>query len=241
MLRRKQLALSTPEWKSIPWQSIPKNLKDVLVDVLVDMPGLIQEFDEMQLCTEPSNQAERRVKLIDKCWEHDRQLLNWSSLVFREVNPGTQPCTDPLSVDLVTRIAQVHGMSLFWTTSLILYSIFHMAAGPEEDLPDRMNPMSHALQLADAISILLQPTAGLYGQQSAALPLEVALQYTALLGLRSPSAGHGSVLSMLRALKDNLGTGLGLMIKGKGREQIATGEASKAREYPARREPGNSR
>ncbi|KAK3906041.1 Sterigmatocystin biosynthesis regulatory protein [Staphylotrichum tortipilum] len=220
VLARKQLVLSTPEWKSIPWQAIPKNLKDVLVDVLVDMPGLVQAFDEMQLCAESNKQASLRLSLVKKCWEYDRQLLTWSSLVFREVNTGPQPCSEPLSVDLITRIAQVHGMSLFWTTSLILYSILWTTAGPEEDLPQRTNPIHHAHQLADAISILLQPTAGLYGQQSAALPLEVALQYTTAFSLRIPSAEHEPLLNILRMLKDELGSGLGRMIKANSQDDV---------------------
>jgi len=229
-LRRKQLALSTPEWKSIPWEVIPKNLKDVLVDVLVDMPGLVQAFDEMQLCSDSAQQTTLRSSVVQKCWEHDRQLLTWSNLVFQGLKPGTQPCTDPLSVDLVTRIAQVHGMSLFWTTSLILYSILRMAAGPEEDLPGRTDPMHHAHQLVDAISILLQPTAGLYGQQSAALPLEVALQYTTAWSLKSPSAEQESVLETLRRLKDELGTGLGRTMNAAIGPEATRGGTPRAKE-----------
>jgi hypothetical protein len=222
--------LSTPEWKSIPWQTIPKNLKDVLVDVLVDMPRLVQAFDEMKRCTEPSKQATLRENVVQKCWEHDQQLLAWSNLVFQEVNAGPQPCADPLSVDLVTRIAQVHGMSLFWTTSLILYSILQMATDSEEDLPSRMDPMHHAGQLVHAISILLQPIAGLYGQQSAALPLEVAIQYTAALISRSPSAENQSVLNTLRGLKVDLANGLERMLKENAGDEALAGGLTRARE-----------
>ncbi|KAK4031328.1 Sterigmatocystin biosynthesis regulatory protein [Parachaetomium inaequale] len=210
VLRRKQSVLSTPEWKSIPWQEIPKNLKDILVDILVDMPGLVEAFDDMKHCTEPSRQAALRLELVQKCWEQDRQLLTWSGLLFQGVNPGKQPCTEPRSEDFVTHVAQVHGMSLFWTTSLVLYSILRMASGPQADLPERADPMHHARHLIHAITILLQPKAGLYGQQSAALPLEVALQYTRALS--SSSRENEALLNTLKALKDDLGNGLTRMI-----------------------------
>jgi hypothetical protein len=213
VLRRKQLVLSTPEWKSIPWQEIPRNLKDILVDILVDMPGLVEAFDNMRLCTEPSRQAALRLELVQKCWEHDRQLLTWSGLLCQVVNGNTskQPCTTPRSEDLVTHVAQVHGMSLFWTTSFVLYSILWTASGLQADLPERTNPMHHVRHLIEAITILLQPTAGLYGQQSAALLLEVALQYTVAIG-PSSSRENEALLETLKALKEDLGNGLTRMI-----------------------------
>ena len=217
MLRRKQLVLSTPEWKSIPWQEIPKDLKDILVDILVDMPGLVEAFDNMRLCTERSRQAALRLELIQKCWEHDRQLLAWSGLLCQVVNgnTGKKPCTKPRSEaeDLVTHVAQVHGMSLFWTTSLVLYSILWVASEPSEaDLPERTNPMHHVRHLVEAITILLQPTAGLYGQQSAALPLEVALQYYTMATGSSSPRENKALLETLKALKEDLGNGLTRMI-----------------------------
>ncbi len=209
VLQRKHLELSTPEWKSIPWQEIPKNLKDVLVDVLVDMPGLVEAFDKMQLCTEPHRQEELRRELIQSCWEHDRQLLTWSGLLFKQANPANPPCKRPCkpqSDDIVTHVAQVHGMSLFWATSLVLYSILWTASGTETSLPERTNPIQHLRDLVGAIAILLQPASGLYGQQNAALLLEVALQYA--VGLGSSLGENADLLDSLKRLKTDLGKGL---------------------------------
>ncbi len=208
--------LSTPEWKSIPWQNIAKDLKDVLVDVLVDMPGLVEAFDDMRLCPEPSRQAALRLKLVQKCWEHDRQLLAWFGLLSRGVNQGNdhgvtgkQPCLASRSEeDIVTHVAQVHGMCLFWTTSLVLYSILRAASGPQAALPHRTDPAHHARHLVEAISILPDPASGLYGPQSAALPLEVALQY--IIAMSSSSCERETLLRTLKTLKDDLGNGLTL-------------------------------
>ncbi|KAM7210273.1 hypothetical protein V8F06_014352 [Rhypophila decipiens] len=271
ILQRKKLVLSDPSWKTVPWKVTPKNLKDVLVDVLVDMPGLVEEFDAMiqslrDLESHITSSAQQDAAVISaatlrdgflqKCWEGDRQLLDWSQRVFqlpkqpphtasgytnlhsqnrqrcdslrqeeRPLKLGCQPppgdCTTKTSKDgldnhgqdLVIQIAQVHGMSLYWTTALVLYTMMQAASNlclsfeprpikipvdssptrlaPGQEVPffvDRLNPLSHANKLVDALSILLQPSARLYGQRSAALPLEVALQYVEII----PSIGAGS-------------------------------------------------
>lgn len=208
------MALSTPEWKSVPWQKIPKDLKDILVDILVDMPKLAQDFDEMRLSTEASRQATLRSNLLELCWKHDRRLSAWSGLI-RQVadsskgpdipqgpNPANRHCTEPRPKDTVTFIARVHGMCLCWTISLILYSILRTVSGPQADLPEHTNPLVHARSLAEGIRALLQPEAGLYGRQSAALPLQIALQYTAAM---SPlSAEVKALLETLNQLKISL-------------------------------------
>jgi hypothetical protein len=155
------------------------------------MPGLVEQFDTMQACSDPSSQAAMRLDLLQKCWEHDRQLERWFSVIsqlghLRHNNPLSECCSD----NLVVRITQVHGMSLFYTMGLVLYSILRMAAGPQANLQKRVDPLHHATRLAEAIRILLQPSAGLYRQQSAALPLEVALKYSAALGSFSSRGGR---------------------------------------------------
>ncbi|KAK3300095.1 uncharacterized protein B0H64DRAFT_7105 [Chaetomium fimeti] len=205
ILQRKRLVLGAPEWKSVPWQRIPKDFKDILVDVLVDMPGLVEDLDSMGLCADASRRAALQVEVEQKCWEHDRQLLVWLRMLSQMAVPSKQPCREPRAEDLVVHIAQVHGMSLFWTTSLVLYSILRLVSGAGEGLPARTDPMHYARNLATSLGILLQPNAGLYGQQSAALPLEIALQYTR--GISTPSPESGALLETLQRLKDNLVNG----------------------------------
>ncbi|KAM7186037.1 Sterigmatocystin biosynthesis regulatory protein [Rhypophila sp. PSN 637] len=251
ILQRKRLVLGDPAWKTVPWQLSPKNLKDVLVDVLVDMPGLVEDFDhmmrhfhqlEMSSASLFTRQSAAMItattlceELLQKCWEYDRHLLDWSHLVLQlprqppsvtsdstnverekkegrksgcqppprtDINKTSQDSPDIDQQALVIQIAQVHGMSLYWTTSLVLYTILQAALNLHASfelwpaqipvnmgsavcplgqgmslLHDRLNPLSHAKHLVGALSILLQPSAGLYAQRSAALPLEVALEY----------------------------------------------------------------
>lgn len=235
MLRRERLVLSTPEWKSIPWQAIPKDYKDILVDALVDIPGLVEDFDNMQLCDEEGRQEHLRLELVRKCWAVDRQLQTWLGLLRRlGAKPGEQSCLDPSGKDLVTYVAQVQGMSWYWTASVVLYTILRLAssfpttitcaraissasssaaasvtgtvAAAADQWPAHADPAEHARNLVAAVAILLQPSARLYGQHHAVLPLEIALQYAT--AMRPVSPDGEALLGTIMALKRRLQTKL---------------------------------
>lgn len=193
--------LGAPEWKSIPWQNIPKDFKDILADVLVDMPQLVEDFDSMRLCDDASKRTVLQAELEKKCWEHDQQLQAWVGMLSRLIDASKQTSGEPRAEDLVIHIAQVHGMGLYWTTSLVLYTILRSISGPQADLPARTDPMHHARNLTTALGILLQPNAGLYGQQSAPLLLEIALEYTVARSTASPESEE--LFETLKQLKDD--------------------------------------
>ncbi|KAH8897508.1 hypothetical protein GQ53DRAFT_888049 [Thozetella sp. PMI_491] len=205
LLSRKRLVLSNPEWKSVPWQEIPKDLKDVLVDVLVEMPGLLEDLDNTKSCAEPGKQAILQQRLIQRCWEHDRQLLHWFGLVCGGENPSKHPFPESTTRDAVTYVAVVHGMSLFWTTCIILYDTLSLASEPNIDLPEHADPGAYIGKLADALSILLKPGSGLYGRQSAVLLIEYAIQY--ITTSTSLSRKNKELLGVFRDLKDGLANG----------------------------------
>ncbi|KAL2174082.1 uncharacterized protein P884DRAFT_250583 [Thermothelomyces heterothallicus CBS 202.75] len=206
VLRRERLVLSTPEWKTIPWRAIPKDYKDILVDALVDIPGLVEDFDKMRLCAEEPRRSHLRLDLVRKCRILDRQLQTWVGLLTRlGAKVGEHSCLDPTGKDLVTHVAQVHGMSLYWAASLVLYTILRLVSGPRARLPEHADPPEHARNLVAAVAILLEPGSRLYGRQNAALPLEIAWQYAD--ALRPVSRDGEALLGTIRALRRRLHTG----------------------------------
>ena len=195
------------------------------MDVLVDVPSLVEEFDAMRFCSDLTKREILRSKLVESCWYFDGKLMHWMDLVLQipKPTPETSGSAGPTSLsdqDHVTHIAQVHGMCFFWTTSLVLYTVMRMSCEPEtlRHLPDRTDPLHHARFLADALGILLESRAGLYGQQSAALPLEIALEYTGMAvnaGVSSNENGEG-LLGIFRRLKEVLSEGFKAAIDNEG-------------------------
>lgn len=86
MRTRKKTVLSDQEWKTTPWNYYGKTPKDKLIDVLVEMPTLLEEFDVLQLCDDPDKQGFFRRRLIDSCWLCDTQLTEWSSALSLKQN-----------------------------------------------------------------------------------------------------------------------------------------------------------
>ena len=150
------------------------------MSIFVDtVPGLVDDFDSMALCGElEGGRPASCCNLERNCWVLDRQLEAWLDLV-RQRGQGARSLS---TTHLVTRIGQVHGMALYWNTALVLYSILWMVSNTDGPLPEQTNPMSHARRLVGTtIAVLVQPDAGLYGKQSAALPVEVARQWMAVM------------------------------------------------------------
>ncbi|KAH6616013.1 hypothetical protein B0J18DRAFT_294321 [Chaetomium sp. MPI-SDFR-AT-0129] len=232
ILQRKRFVLGNPEWKSAPWQQIPKDLKDVLVDVLVDMPDLVVLYDTMVHCQDnPSHKEHLRAELHARCWESDRHLEAWFAAVLAIARPEggeahscpveaggkaeqqelsqveTQPPEaapqqetgddkqNPGQDHLITYVAQVHGMIIYWTTALVLYTILRNSLPRHEPLaalPPRTNPLPHATHLVRSLTELLKPSAGLYGRQNVVLPLEITWRFVRdwrVTGLDAVNAG----------------------------------------------------
>ncbi|KAK3373063.1 hypothetical protein B0T24DRAFT_529285 [Lasiosphaeria ovina] len=176
---RKKSPLSTDEWKTKPWSETPRNLKDILVDVLIHMPGLLEEFDRMRLGQDENKKTRRRQRLLTRCNIYQRDLQEWKSIVC---------AAGEMDVSCLGRaeatqenVAIVQGLALYWTTCILLYTTQRLASGPEALLPAHTDPGIYIRKILDTVPLLLSPKAGLYGQHAAILPLAVAVQYTLAL------------------------------------------------------------
>lgn len=169
------------------------------------MPGLVEDFDVFQACTNAAEREDLRLALIKRCWALDEQLRAWFGIICKLITPKDPP--PEFVADLVLRIAQMHGMMAFWTISTVLFTILHIASGSEAHLlPARTDPTFFANKLAStALPILMQPKAGLYGHQSAVLPLEILFRFVTDLD-RARSQRSEELFGVLGKLKDSLET-----------------------------------
>ncbi|KAF4943718.1 hypothetical protein FGADI_13217 [Fusarium gaditjirri] len=122
---RKRSAFNTPEWKSIPWSTLPKTPKDELVDILLEIPGLLQDLEQESADT--TQQESLHKQLRERCRICDEDLRNWStssgeaSVSFAEgliSIPATQDSS--LSPE---DFAMAHLGMIYWATCSLLYQI----------------------------------------------------------------------------------------------------------------------
>ncbi|KAK1982064.1 hypothetical protein LZ30DRAFT_718345 [Colletotrichum cereale] len=176
--RRQRCPLSHPVWKTVPWQDIPKTPKDVLIDIFVDVPGLLGDFDRMRNCKDELEKDLRRIRLVKECWRIDGELTWW----LENLSPNKEleelmarGLDNPSACDVA--VASI--MALCWTVALLSYGTLRLAIGKKAglELPGRTDPLIYCTKIANIVDVFFHPSAGTFGIQSAPLPIGMALVY----------------------------------------------------------------
>ncbi len=175
---RKKSILGSPAWKHIPWSLEPKSAADHLIDILVDIPAVLERLDELQVETNPEKKRRGQEALLQACWKYDRDLLAW----FASFGSGTVASdvdyelnADPSLQD----IANAHTMNLYWTTCLILYNVMRRAADSQTELPVRVDPWICCRHIARSLPIFLRKSSGWWGLLIVLFPVGMALRFLA--------------------------------------------------------------
>ncbi|KAM7185206.1 hypothetical protein V8F33_012549 [Rhypophila sp. PSN 637] len=186
MVKRQRCPLSTPAWKTVPFTHTRKTYKDALLDVFVDIPGLLEDLDDLRLTQDPSSasQHDKRVGILKECWRLDRELLRWFDKYgprrqIQELRERRFRNQDPSLSDAAT----AHIMGIYWAVCILVYSTLqsvlalHNGGIDEAALPERMELKQYCRHIADIAEVLLHPSTGVFGLHSTALPVGVALRY----------------------------------------------------------------
>ncbi|GKT65480.1 C6 zinc finger domain protein [Colletotrichum tofieldiae] len=220
--RRRRCPLSHPVWKTVPWQNVAKTPKDVLVDIFVDVPGLLEDLDHLRSCKDDFEKESRRLRLIKECWRIDEELNWWLDNLSprKELEElMARGLDNPSACDVV--VASI--MSLCWTISLLSYSTLRLAIGEKTglELPKRTDPLIYCAKIASIVDIFFHPSAGTFGIQSAPLPIGMALVY-----LNSSEEGFNSetkwkLVSFFGRTANN-GIGIGKFLLSTQRDGLAS-------------------
>ncbi|UKZ82882.1 hypothetical protein TrVFT333_010682 [Trichoderma virens FT-333] len=174
--RRKKSILSSPAWKHIPWSLVPKSATDSLVDILVDIPIVLEKWDDLQGETNPGEKQKLQEALLQTCWKYDRDLLAW----FTSFGPVKVAEDFDYNAQISTKdIARAHTLNLYWTTCLILYNVMCRAAVSQTELPARIDPLICCRHIARSLPIFLKKSSGWWGLSVALFPMGMALRFLA--------------------------------------------------------------
>ncbi|KAF4541032.1 C6 zinc finger domain containing protein [Lasiodiplodia theobromae] len=171
---RKKSVFSEPQWKEIPWQVIPKTPKDALLDIMVDLPTLMEKLDNfVEGEHEEGVTKVLREALMQECWDADRRLLEWVRTMKFFVD-----------VDKVAHVEQVGNFAVaqliyfYWAACIMLFSILqsaNMTSAQPDALPPRTDPRVYARKIAHSASYFFEPDAGLFGAHVASFSIGMAL------------------------------------------------------------------
>ncbi|KAK7217299.1 hypothetical protein V2G26_005302 [Clonostachys chloroleuca] len=118
--QRKASPFSTFEWKTVPWEVEPKTVKDLMVDFMTDIPGLLEDLDYLR-----SNYSEAlRQELLDKCTRIEAEIAEWEDIIGPPLQMYDYDFADG-AVSLPTTdkgFAILHLSQFYWSACLLLYS-----------------------------------------------------------------------------------------------------------------------
>jgi hypothetical protein len=119
---RKNCFLSDPAWKELPFSEIKKSPKDLLLDILVDVPTLFEAIDIISHCEDPVQRANCLERLYLEYVSLEKRLDQWhkmfSSVLIRlERNIFVQDVVVPQI------LAAGHISTLYWATCIIVYGM----------------------------------------------------------------------------------------------------------------------
>ncbi|OLN94292.1 hypothetical protein CCHL11_02814 [Colletotrichum chlorophyti] len=182
-MSRKRTFLSDLQWKTIPWSETPKSAKDVLIDILVDVPVLLEQADLLQRAHQPALKMCRR--FMETYRRLDRELRWW----LENLSPESR-WLDDLTVRSFKHptgddIALAHVMTLFWTTCILVYSSLNMVlyTSPASFASETFQPIDctdlrqYCTRIADTVEVFFQSEAGLVGMHAAPFPTGTAIKY----------------------------------------------------------------
>lgn len=191
------MPLSSTAWKTIPWTLEKKSSKDKLLDIMTDIPGLLEDLDLVRACTTPSLADEMRRRLFNNCQNLDRTLSCWTHEVGDTIKTFDYTATGiPLRrPNTSEEIALLHLSNLYWMLCVLLYSITNYAQMPtapgghpqgnmsERPTPPRTSPAPleaatiNAYKIARSVHFLFEAQSGVFGAHAAFFPLGVALRF----------------------------------------------------------------
>lgn len=195
---RKKSILSNIEWKTIPWTQHKKTAKDKLVDILLDIPALLENFDIMQSVIDPAEKQIMHHGLVIHAWSLDAQLTEWHNK-FPIDFPHSTP-SNSNSIDLAD-LAAAHVATLYWSICIRLHTIFHdlvfLTHSTGTDLPERMDLKYYCHRIVTTLPIFFHPAVGTYRQHLAPFPIACVWRVIFRLGADEMAAEKKLLMSCL--------------------------------------------
>jgi hypothetical protein len=134
---RKATFLSRPEWVNGPWETRKKSAVDTAMDILVKLPGVLEEWDLLS-SRKSTDKLLLKVRVLTKhCLDIDHELRTWHNNFVSLLSPDdaevllqgiSSPAQQAGIPDVLARIGlhQLHAMMLYWTACTILHAIIDL-------------------------------------------------------------------------------------------------------------------
>lgn len=175
---RKASILNSAEWLAIPWGKHPKTLYDSLIDILVPIPEVLEDIDNLDPSTTDENDEYARASIAIKCRKLETQLQSWATTHDQNLtSPDTEKPTEMIFRDISTATLTI----LFWTASIYIYGTLAVvsprktSASSQASLLTSTDALLYARRIARVVPYFLNMSRGIWGSITIAFPMGTAL------------------------------------------------------------------
>lgn len=210
--RREGTFISSKEWCTIPWELHDKPPWHRVMDIMAQVPELLENFDKLQAITSYEEWQVWKIELLEYCWILHRVLQTWyedlpSSFGLeasaelwssKESSQTHSPFT--IEIDFED---QIHGQALilYWATCVLVYSTMQriyqspnctaafevkpVLSSGDSHLSLQTDPYYYAARIVQSTPYFLQSSVGLLMRKIFSFPLATAYAYFASFPNRS--------------------------------------------------------
>ncbi|KAJ5152792.1 uncharacterized protein N7482_009270 [Penicillium canariense] len=156
-----------------PWEHHAKTPKDLLVDIMLDLPSLYQGIDEMK--DRDRSITGLREELQQLASKTTGRLLQWGSEFATAV---VSPRSDwQVPSNLTTdNIASAHLMTLYWASLMIAQNVYHIVFDEESDVVG-IDLNDCCRNIIRCIPLFLHQSTGIFRQHLMPFPAMTAIRH----------------------------------------------------------------
>lgn len=203
----KPCPFNAQEWKTVPYEDIPKSPKDIIADITLELPELYSDLNIAKACPKDGERLAQLEIIASKSWLLDFRLRTWAAttgLQIREFVKRKIATGSSTTVMSSEEYALANVSLLYWITCISLYDILEMTGDTfETPWPEHASPLIYCRELAAFIRFLLAPQAGCQVTNFVFFALDVAVRFLENIDEMRIEADERA--SLLRILKDGLG------------------------------------
>jgi hypothetical protein len=176
-------------WRTDPWIGRARTLKDKLFDIVVDIPGYMEYFHNINALTNGEQRLEASAGLLARCCKTDRNRLDWEMEAASKIQRFDYTVTGlPVPGLAKSEDLSVLSLSCFhWAMCIPLHCIIRdlvcedaSVSNRGESLASRLShidPDKYAHKIARCVHLHFDPQAGGLGANLGIMPLAVAWFY----------------------------------------------------------------